>query len=367
MVVSAPAGYGKTAMLASWAREQTADVAWLSCDAFDADPARFVACLFAAISSRWPGAVDDAVVLLERHGEATHDAMAAAANGLMAAGAAGVIVVDDLHLATPASPMLAAFVAALPDQLRLVIGTRSDPLLPLARLRVRGELLELRSDQLRFTRSEQAAFLADHGVVLDEEEMARLHELTEGWPAGVQMAAIALQDRPQRGDFLDAFASTERDAGDFLLNEVLASLSPEVVDFLVETSVFDTFDADLCAEVTGVDDAAATLDQLVAANLFVVPLGEPARWFRYHHLFGAFLRARLTSMGRTRTRNAHDRACQALERRGLLAAALRHAIVLDDAARAGEILRRGIARSMSLPSGAEDVVRGVAAVAVRAR
>ena len=173
--------------------------------------------------------------------------------------------------------MLTAFIDALPDGFRFVAGTRSDPPLSLARLRLRGELLELRGDDLRFAPDEMSDFFALHDVALDRDELDRLHELTEGWPAGAQLAAIALQRGVGRDDFLDAFASTDRAVSDFLLSEVLASLPPELVDFLVETSVLDAFDAELCAAVTGVEDAALVLDRLIAANLFLVPLDDPGR------------------------------------------------------------------------------------------
>ena len=358
-LVSAPAGYGKTATLASWASERAGDVAWLSCDALDAEPTRFMSCLLSTISATWPGVADDAFVLLEREGANTYDPAVAVANELATIDVPGVIIVDDLHLASPAPTMLAAFIDALPARFRFVAGTRSDPPLSLARLRLRGELLELRGDELRFGPAELSDFLALHDVDLDPDDLGRLHELTEGWPAGAQMAAITLQRSVGRTNFLEAFATTDRAVGDFLLSEVLASLSPAVVDFLVETSVFDAFDAELCAAVTGIEDAGVVLDRLLAANLFVVPLDEPARWYRYHHLFGAFLRARLASLGRLRLRTAHERASRALEERGFVAGALRHAMAIGDADRAGRILRATVNHSMSISEYDDDAVRAV--------
>ena len=302
---------------------------------------------------------DDAFVLLERDGANTYDSAVAVANELATVDAPGVIVVDDLHLAAPAPAMLTAFIEALPDGFRFVAGTRSDPPLSLARLRLRGELLELRGDDLRFGAAEMSDFFELHDVPLAADELVRLHELTEGWPAGAQLAAIALQRGVGRDDFLEAFASTDRAVGDFLVSEVLASLPPELVDFLVETSVLDAFDAELCAAVTGVEEAAVLLERLVAANLFVVPLDERARWYRYHHLFGAFLRARLASLGSSRLRAAHDRACRALEDRGDVEGALQHAMAMGDVERAGQILRAAIGRSMSMSEGADVTVRAV--------
>ncbi|HEY4607857.1 MAG TPA: hypothetical protein VIH06_01600, partial [Ilumatobacteraceae bacterium] len=307
-MVAAPAGYGKTATVASWAAAQPQDVAWLSCDSTDAEPSRFMAGLLASISVKWPGVADDALVMLERDGAGTHDAAVAVANELASVATPGVIVVDDLHLAKPAPVMLSAFIDALPDHFRLVFGSRSDLPMSLARLRVHGRLLELRSDDLRFTAPQTAEFSRLQGLSLEAGEVQILHDLTEGWPAGAQLAALALQRSADRGQFLEAFARTDRAVGDFLLSEVLDHLEPELVDFLIDTSVLESFDADLCAKVSTRDDAAVLLDRLIATDLFVVPLDNEGRWNRYHHLFGAFLRARLASLGDARRRAVHDRA-----------------------------------------------------------
>ena len=358
-LVSAPAGYGKTATLASWAATHRDRLAWLSCDASDAEPTRFMSCLLSAIAARWPGVADDAFVILERDGASTYDAAIAVANELAGVGMPGVIVVDDLHLALPAPAMLTAFIEALPDGFRFVAGTRSDPPMSLARLRLLGELIEVRSDELRFGSTELKDFFELHEMPLTGAELQRLHELTEGWPAGAQLAAIALRRGVGRGDFLDAFASTDRAVGDFLLSEVLATLPPELVEFLVETSVLDVFDADLCTAVTCNEDAAALLERVLAANLFVVPLDERARWYRYHHLFGAFLRARLASLGSSRVRAAHERACRALEQRRDIDGALEHALAMGDVELTGQILHRAIGHSLNVSEGADVTVRAL--------
>lgn len=358
-LVSAPAGYGKTATLASWAATVDRPLAWLSCDPSDVEATRFMSCLLSSIAATWPGVADDAFVLLEREGANTYDAALAVANELALVDDPGVIVVDDLHLAAPDPAILTAFIAALPERFRFVAGTRSDPPLSLARLRLRGDLLELRNDDLRFGNAELIDFFGFHDVALTGDELVRLHELTEGWPAGLQMAVIALQRGTAGGDFLEALASTDRSVGDFLLSEVLASLPPDLVEFLVVTSVFDSFTADLCASVTGVDDAARVLERLLAANLFLVPLDAESRWYRYHHLFGTFLRARLASFGTVTLHAAHDRAGRALEERGDVAGALHHAMVLGDSERAARVLRDAIGRSMSMSEGAQVAVQAV--------
>jgi LuxR family transcriptional regulator, maltose regulon positive regulatory protein len=345
--VAAPAGYGKTAMLASWAAVQQHDLAWLSCDPADAEPSRFMAGLLASISVRWPGVADDAFVLLEREGSQTYDAAVAVANELGSVDSPGVIVVDDLHLAKPAADILSGFVDALPGQFRLVFGSRSDLPISLARLRVHGGLLELRRDDLRFTAPQTAEFWRLRGLSLEPSEVALLNDLIEGWPAGAQLAALALHRTTDRALFFDAFAHTDRAVGDFLLSEVLDNLDPDLVDFLIDTSVLDEFDAELCAAVSGRADSARVLDRLIATDLFVVPLDKVGRWYRYHHLFGAFLRARLASLGDARRRAVHERASRALEMRGDVTGALKHAMVVDDVERVGRVLRESLDREMS--------------------
>ena len=315
--------------------------------------------LLSAIAATWPGAADDAFVLLERGGANVYDAAVAVANELATIDAPGVIVVDDLHLAAPDRALLTAFIEALPDGFRFAAATRSDPPLSLARLRLRGDLLELRGDDLSFAPSEMSAFFALHDVCLTGDELRRLHELTEGWPAGAQLAAIALQRGVGPEDFLNAFAGTDRAVSDFLVSELLAGLPPTLVEFLVETSVLDVFDADLCAAVTGVEESAALLDHLFAANLLVVPLDERRRWYRYHHLFAAFLRARLASSGPTQLRAAQDRACAALEDRGDDVGALQQAMAMPDADRAGRIVRAALGRSTSAPEETDLTVRAI--------
>jgi LuxR family maltose regulon positive regulatory protein len=358
-LVSAPAGYGKTATLSSWALDRPDPVAWLSCDPSDAEPTRFTSCLLAAISTCWPGAADDAFVVLDRDGAAVRDAAVAAANELAAADQGGVVVVDDLHLARPSRTVLAAFIDALPGHVRFVAGTRSDPPLSLARWRLAGELLELRTDDLRFDHAEMAALFALRDLPMSDDELGRLHELTEGWPAGAQLAMIALRRGVGYDTFVEALATTDRAVGDFLVTEVLDQLPPDLCTFLTETSVLDAFDVELCHAVAGVEHADAMLQHLVSDSLFVVPLDERAHAYRYHHLFGAFLRARLASMGTARLHAAHDRACRALEDRGDTAAALRHCLVLGDVERAGQILRTALRRSHTMSDGADAAVRAV--------
>lgn len=358
-VVSAPAGFGKSALLAMWAATQGDAVAWLSCDGTDVEPARFWGGLLAAVGVCRPGVGDDARILLERQSAESPAIAVSLANDLGASDAPLTIVIDDLHLAEPSPAVLAGLLAALPTNVRLLIGSRTDPPLPLARLRVAGALLELRSDDLCFSAAETSAVLLANGVSIDAQQSKQLHALTEGWPAGVQLAALALQRDAKRSKFLESFASTDRAVADFLVGEVLDRLPAPLVEFLYMTSVLDGFDAALCESVTGRDDAAGLLDQVVAADLFVVRLDVGAGWYRYHHLFGAFLQARLRGLGRARWRDVHGRAAEAFEARGDIVSALRHTAAAGDEDEAAAIVRRTLWRWITVidPVATETVVR----------
>ena len=355
-VVSAPAGFGKTALLAEWAGAHRDETAWLSCDAGDAEPTRFWRGLLLAVSTKWPGVGDDAAIVLERLGSDDQDLAVSVANDLGELGRPVVVVIDDLHLARPAPGALAGLVDALPPNVRLVIGSRHDPPFPLARLRVGGRLLELHGDQLRFGVAETAMLLAANGVDTTATELERLHDLIEGWPAGVQLAALSLQRVGDRSGFLDAFATTDRAVTDFLVNEVLDQQPDDRVEFLYDTSVLDGFDVELCEQVTGRHDAAAVLSGLVADNLFVVPLDDSGLSYRYHHLFGAFLRARLRARSRDALHDAHRRAGEVLEARGDVIGAIDQAVAIDDVERAATLVRAFMGRWLNVHAGQTSAV-----------
>ncbi len=358
-LVSAAPGYGKTATLSSWAREQAFPVAWLSCGPADDEPLRFISGLLSAVSATWPGSADDAFVLLRRDGADLYDVAVSVANELSIRDDPGAIIVDDLHLATQSQVVMSALLEALPDQFRLIAGTRWDPPLSLARLRLHGDLLELRSSDLQFDATEMSRFFELRDIDLGADDLVRLHELTEGWPAGAQLAAIALQRGGGVDTFIADLADTDRSVGDFLLNEVLNRLPPELTTFLGQTSVLDAFDAELCEAVTGVDRADVLIERLVAENLFVLPTDEGANWYRYHHLFGAFLRARLAAAGRSKLAAAHARASRALADRGDTAGALQHCLATGDVERAGEILRSALQRAMSVADCADGATQAL--------
>ena len=331
----------------------------MSCNPADADPTRFWGGLLSTVGTRWPGVGDDAAVLLQRNSAESEDLAVALANDLSDADEPITIVIDDFHLAPRTPAAFASLVSMLPDHVQLVLGTRVGPALPLGRLRVAGSLLELHTDDLSFSPAETAAALELNGVTTDAISISQLHDLTEGWPAGVQLATLAMRHASDHAQFLDAFASTDRAVAEFLIDEVLNAQDPELVDFLYTTSVLEEFDAALCEEVTGSADAGVLLNRLVSHNLFVVRLDVGDGWYRYHHLFGAFLRAGLRSLGGSRWREVHGRAAAALEARGDVFAALHQTTAGGNSEQSAAIVRRTVGRWLNVvdPQTSSTVVR----------
>ena len=250
-VVSAPAGFGKSMLLSSWALDRVVRPAWFSCDPGDAEPLQFWKGLIASVSTRWPGVGDDATVVLGRSTTEEQRAAISLANDLADVATPPVLVIDDLHLAKPTPSVLSAFIGALPPEVRLVIGSRKQSPFSLARRRLSGDLLELRTEDLRFSTAEAAALLGHHAIELTPTDVVQLQEMTEGWPAALQLAAMSLRRASERDRFLGALGSTEGPMADFLVSEVLAGLPDDWVEFLLVTSVLDEFDIALCERMTG--------------------------------------------------------------------------------------------------------------------
>ncbi|MGH9229909.1 MAG: LuxR C-terminal-related transcriptional regulator [Acidimicrobiales bacterium] len=338
LVVGSP-GSGKTALLGSWVAQRTAPTVWLTCDPTDADPVRFWSALAVAIRQVVPDAGTDTLDRLDQAGRESPDAAASLASDC--AGTAGLaIVVDDAHEAGPAPAVMAAFVRSLPPGVRLVLATRRDPAFPIGRLRVQGRLLEVRDEHLRFRFGEARQFFDNLDVNVTDTGVEHLCELTEGWVAGLQLAALYLAGRPDADTLVQAFAETDRGLVDFLVNEVLDLQPPDVEDFLMDTSVLDTFDGSLCDAVTGRDGGTELLRRLHAAHLFVIEVGRQAGWYRYHNLFARFLQARLRTRSRGRLRRAHTAASRAYAQRGDLMSAVNQSMAADDVDAAFQLLRQ---------------------------
>ncbi len=355
-LVSAPAGFGKTTVLSDWVAGlgQTgsgARPAWLSLDEGDNDLTRLLTHLVAALSTTDPD-VDLEPVLANLPGDAT-TALTALVNGLAAAGAREpqaqwVLVLDDYHVIT--APEVHEAIAFLldhaPDQVHLMVATRADPPLPVARLRSRGQLVEIRGADLRFTPDEAQQFLNQAmGLELEAADVNALEERTEGWIAGLQLAALSLRaipTRPEVTDFIEAFTGTNRFVIDYLADEVLARQPPAVRDFLLRTAVLDRLTGPLCDAVSGQSTGSTLLADLDRANLFVVPLDTERTWYRYHHLFADVLQARMQTEEPDLVPQLHRRASDWYASSGFVADAVRHALAAEDFSRAAYLMEEAV-------------------------
>ena len=339
MLVCAPAGYGKTVLLADWARRGQQPVAWLSLDVGDNDPARFWRHGVAALDRSRPGLAERVGPLFGPPAPASYEGLVTALINELAAGSDAdqpLVVLDDYHLidSEAVHTSLGFLLEHRPPGLNLVLASRSDPPLALARLRGRGQLTELRAAELRFTADEAAALLrqgaAVSGVALPETAVAALAARTEGWAAGLQLAALSLRGQPDAAGFTAAFTGSHRFVLDFLAEEVLEHQSEKVRTFLLETSVLERLSGPLCDAVTGRPDSQALLEEAERAGLFVVPLDEVRGWWRYHHLFADLLRARLQAEQPGRVRQLHRNAATWCAERGLADDAIRHAVAAEE-------------------------------------
>jgi LuxR family transcriptional regulator, maltose regulon positive regulatory protein len=360
MLVCAPAGFGKTALVADWAQRDPRPVAWLSLDEGDNDPTRFWRHIAAALDRVRPGIAERAATLLQGLQPVSSQAVVAfLVNELDAAAEEVVLVLDDYHLiqAPPVHQSLAFLLEHLPACLHLVIASRADPPLPLARLRARGQLAEVRERDLRFTPQEAAALLrAAVGPDLPEAAVAVLGERTEGWAAGLQLAALSLRGHADPAGFVAGFSGSHRYVLDYLAEEVLDRQPEPLRAFLLETSVLERLSGPLCEAVTGRADSQRLLEQVERANLFLVPLDEVRGWWRYHHLFADLLRARLEQERPERVAGLHRAAAAWSEQHGLVDDAVRHGLAAGDTLWAARLLERHLDRFLHTGEGA--TVRG---------
>jgi LuxR family transcriptional regulator, maltose regulon positive regulatory protein len=341
-LISAPAGFGKTTLLSAWVAASDEQVAWLSLDEGDNDRTRFLNYLIAAVRTIAP-TVGEAVLdaLHSPQPPPTESILTAVLNDIAAIPDTIVLVIDDYHVidAKPVEKALTYLIQHLPPRMRLVIATREDPQLPLARLRGGGKLSEVRAADLRFTPSEAAAFLNQAmGLNLSVDDVATLEKRTEGWIAGLQLAALSLRGQADAASFIHAFSGSHHFVLDYLLEEVLQRQSDTVQSFLLRTSILDQMCAPLCDAVVHDANASgqATLEYLARANLFLVPLDNERRWYRYHHLFADLLRQRVQATGDVTA--LHSRASQWYEDNGLELEAFVHAAAADEVERAERLV-----------------------------
>src|SRR5215204_4644464 len=341
-LISAPAGFGKTTLLGEWVAGCERLAAWLSLDEVDSDPTRFLAYLVAALQTIAPNIAEGVLGALQSpQPPPTESILTVLLNEVTTVEDEIVLVLDDYHLidATAVDDALTFLLEHLPPRMHLVIATREDPNLPLARLRVRGQLGELRAADLRFTPSEAAEFLEGvMGLSLSAEDIAALEDRTEGWIAGLQLAALSMRGREDVAGFIRAFAGDNRYVVDYLVEEVLQRQPERVRSFLLQTSILERLSGPLCDVVTGQDGGKARLAALERGNFFVVPLDDQRHWYRYHHLFADVLRAHLRDEHPDRVPDLHRRASAWYEQHGEPSEAIRHALAAEEFERAASLV-----------------------------
>ena len=344
VLVCGPAGFGKSSLLADWVHSDQRPVAWLSLDAADNDPVRFWRHVAAALDGVRPGVADRARTQLTGASAASLDgAVTTLVNELSAIPDELTLVVDDYHLveAPEVHRSLEFLLDHLPSSLHLVVASRSDPPLPLARLRARGQLTELRAGDLRFTHGETAELLRRTvGRELPAPVVAALGERTEGWAAGLQLAALSLQGRRDVTRFVQEFSGSHRFVLDYLTEEVLERQPDDLRTFLLETSILERLSGSLCDAVVGREGSQRRLESVERASLFLIPLDEERRWWRYHHLFADLLRASLQRLHPARVPELHRAAATWYEQHGLPDDAIRHALAAEDMTRAASLVER---------------------------
>jgi LuxR family maltose regulon positive regulatory protein len=349
ILVSAPAGYGKTTLVSRWLKETGIPSAWLSLDVGDNDPIRFLQFLLTAIQPIAPGIGDDLPDMLQGVQPAQFENVTNfLTNELASITDPFVLVLDDFHVINSEAVLniVIYLLEHLPYQKHLVLLTRSDPPLPLSRLRVRNQLLDIRADQLRFTQPEIAAFLNDAmGLRLSTNDLSAMEARTEGWIAGLQLAALSMQGSKDIHGFVTVFTGSHHYVMDYLAEEVLKLQPRKVRAFLLQTSILDHMCGPLCESIVDADtdgpvDGQAMLEALEGKNLFVIPLDDERRWYRYHHLFADVLRKRLKHQFPHLLPELHRRASHWYEQNGFIPEAIRYSLTADDQDRAIQLIEQ---------------------------
>lgn len=347
-LVSAPAGFGKTTAVAAWLAASAAPdrvVAWVSLEQDDAEESSFWRYVVAALQSALPDIGRSILPLLESGQQPTRAVLATLINEIGDQGADIDLVLDDYHRAdVPAvAEGMTYLLDHMPANLHVVVSTRADPDLPLARLRARGELAEVRARDLRFTTAEAAEYLAEvSGLAVDLDDVTTLADRTEGWAAALQLAALSMQGRDDVSGFVAGFAGDDRYVVDYLADEVLSRQPDDVREFLLRTCVLDRLAGELCDAVTGSAGGRAMLESLERANLFLVPLDDRRHWYRYHHLFADVLRAHLDADRPHEVPGLHLRAAAWFDAAGEPVPAVRHALAAGDLDRAAALVEAAV-------------------------
>jgi LuxR family maltose regulon positive regulatory protein len=341
-LISAPAGYGKTTLIVEWLNTRDIPYSWLSLESGDNDPIRFFTYLAAALQQIDPTigrAIDN--LLQSGHPPPAEVLLNQLIHEITTHSSPFILALDDYHeITNPEIHQALVFLLEhQPSQMHLVLLTREDPSIPLARLRSREQVIDIRQDGLRFTVDEVAQYLRDRlEIELYTEDVQTLHRRIEGWPVGLQLACLLLQGKPDIHDLLTSLTGGSRYIMDYLVEEVLDQQPPDVQDFLLQTSILDRFCAALCDSVTGREDGSRLLQLLEQANLFLIPLDHTREWYRYHRLFADLLRHRLRMREPSLVKSLYSRASIWFEAQQMLNEAIDYALAADDWERAGRLI-----------------------------
>jgi LuxR family maltose regulon positive regulatory protein len=343
-LLSAPAGFGKTTLVSEWIAGGKRPFAWLSLDERDSDLTRFLTYFIAALQTVAAKTGDQLLERLQNPQPPPPETLLTdLLNAIAAMPEAFGLVLDDYHLvdAPQVDQAMAFILENLPPQMHLVLTTREDPNFPLPRWRVRRQLTELRASDLRFTVAETAEFLSQvMGLNLAEDHIAMLEARTEGWIAGLQLAALSMQGRKDVTGFIQAFAGDNRHIVDYLVEEVLQRQPEPIRHFLLQTAILDQLNGPLCAAVTQQSDGSARLQALEQGNFFLIPLDDRRYWYRYHHLFADVLRLHLHAELPEQVPALHQRASAWHAQNGWPAEAIRHALAGEDFEQAANLIEK---------------------------
>ena len=327
-LVSGPAGFGKTTLLSAWVAESQRPAGWISLDAEDNDWSRFVTYLIKGLQTISDFITNDIIEML--YSAKPHDSdvlITYLINQIAEIHSPFSLVLDDYHVINEARihELVQLILENLPPQMHLIISTRSDPPWPLARWRTRGELLEIRTQELRFNLEETVIFFNETmGLGLSRQNVEQLEARTEGWAAGLQMAALSLKEREDVPGFIQIFTGSHRFVFDYLVDEVFRGLSPEIQDFLLKTSILDRMCAQLCDHLREASDSQSILGQLEQMNLFVIPLDDQRCWYRYHHLFLELIQQISRQKLSGQMPKLHRKAREWFQQNGLIGEAIHH-------------------------------------------
>lgn len=342
-LIAAPAGYGKTTVVAQWLASESApaNVAWISLDTSDNEPARLWTQIATALERAGCTVARDIAGFVAAGG---HDMLAVVlpkiVNAIAAFGEDITVLIDDFDMVRSAecNEQIDFFVKHLPANGHLVLISRADPALRLGRLRAAGQLSEIRADVLAFNIVEASTLLVSDGVELSSEAVSELMQRTEGWPAGLYLATLTLAGRADPSEFVHNFSGNHRFIGDYLTEEVLSRQTDELRNFILDVSILDRFSAPLCDYLTETRHSASILRNLQHTNLFLIPLDSEERWFRFHHLFGAVAKSALEIEGPDRAARLHGRAAEWLSENGFVDAAVEHALAAGNAEHAAHLV-----------------------------